>query len=326
MVLIISVNTSLDRIIVVDDFQAGDVYRAKEEFMLAGGKALNVLRMVSMLGTNAGLLGFVGGYTGQKIKESLLAEGLSHRCQWVEIEKTSRICDVVVDTNKGCSTVLNSQGEPLEPIDIERLYGKLEEALREQNISHLVLTGSAPPGTPPNIYQHLVGIAKNFNVPTVVDASGSVLLETIKASPWLIKVNLQEFETIIGPLEEFFDIKTTGHFSSLASERVDAVCMVLIEKGVNIILTDGANGSRAWFSEGIWHMPSEPITAVNATGSGDAYLAGFLHGLIMTHNMKIGLDLATRAASSNAEHVLPTIDPQKVLRGTPYDLLDQNFS
>lgn len=326
MLLIVSVNTSLDRVMVVNNFYPGAVYRAEDEATVPGGKALNVMRMASLLGTTSVLVGFVGGYTGEKIKGDLLSEGLSANCRWIEIDNASRICDVVVDAQDGRSTVVNGQGHIPKDNDIRRLLVEIEQTLQQGHADYLVLTGSIPPHMSVTIYHDLVGLAKKYDVPAVVDVAGPVLLEAVKAYPWLIKINLQELQTVIAPLEEMFDIKHGEEGLTLTSSRVSDVCAALLAKGVNVILTDGVRGSRAWTTEGIWHVAPEIVTAVNATGSGDAYLAGFLHGLTSTGSVKASLQMATKAAASNAEHVLPTIDPRKVLRADSNDVIVQKSS
>lgn len=326
MLLIVSVNTSLDRVMVVNNFRPGSVYRAEDEMTVAGGKALNVMRMASILGTPSLLVGFVGGYTGVKIKDDLLSEGLSVHCRWIEIDNASRICDVVVDAQDGRSTVVNGQGHVPANHDVQRLYAEIGQTLQQGHIDHLVLTGSIPPHTSVAIYHDLVELAKTFHVPTVVDVAGPVLLEAVKAYPWLIKINLQELQTVIEPLEKMFDLETENERLTLTSPRVSGVCAALLDKGVNVILTDGVQGSRAWTTEGLWHVRPEMVTAVNATGSGDAYLAGFLHGLNTTGSMQASLHMATKAAASNAEHVLPTIDPRKVLQADSDEVFVQKSS
>ena len=44
----------------------------------------------------------------------------------------------------------------------------------------------------------------------------------------------------------------------------------------SLIIKDGANGAFAWHSDERYHMPSLSVTAVDTTGAGDVFNAGFL--------------------------------------------------
>lgn len=47
-----------------------------------------------------------------------------------------------------------------------------------------------------------------------------------------------------------------------------------------VVIKHGAAGATARTSEGEWRAPAHPVTAVDTTGAGDAFVAGYLSGLL----------------------------------------------
>ena len=76
MVYTLTVNPSIDYIVSVQNFSTGKVNRSASEKVLAGGKGINVSTVLNNLGVENVALGFVAGFTGEKI-ESLLNEKLN---------------------------------------------------------------------------------------------------------------------------------------------------------------------------------------------------------------------------------------------------------
>ncbi len=74
-----------------------------------------------------------------------------------------------------------------------------------------------------------------------------------------------------------------------------------------VVITDGANG--AWISEkgNVTHLPAQPVQAVDATGAGDAFSAGLLHGLL---NGLAPVEAAQRGIALSA---------RKIARFGPFD-------
>ncbi len=63
--------------------------------------------------------------------------------------------------------------------------------------------------------------------------------------------------------------------------RASEIAQQLAERyGCQLVaVTDGAKGSVLWDGHGIHHVPSQPITVVDTTGAGDAFLGGLVAGL-----------------------------------------------
>jgi fructokinase len=65
-------------------------------------------------------------------------------------------------------------------------------------------------------------------------------------------------------------------------DDVDAACAALLELGPSlIVVTLGPEGSGFWIAEGSEHVPAFRVETVDATGCGDAFVAGLLCRLVV---------------------------------------------
>ena len=65
MIYTMTFNPSIDYIVTVDHFQIGSVNRTSKEFLLPGGKGINVSIVLNNLGIKSTALGFIAGFTGK---------------------------------------------------------------------------------------------------------------------------------------------------------------------------------------------------------------------------------------------------------------------
>lgn len=303
MILILSMNTSLDRVLEVEQLTPGNVHRVMKEQWVGGGKALNVLKMLGSMNQSAKAVTVVGNVTGQTIRELLRGENVEDQSTFVSVDDYSRICDVLVDRETGQSTVVNSVGPQLTSEEVDRVTDALRRAFRD-GPQYLVLTGSVPPGTPSDFYARIARDASAFGVRTVVDATRESLTATIRERPWLVKVNFGEFMDVVPELRA-----DTGVTLAPASRRwydpIHPLGAHLAANGTNLVVTHGHHGSAAWTTEGQWAVSAPAVALKNAVGSGDAYLAGFLAQYVESGDFVRALRWAAAAAGSNAQQILP---------------------
>lgn len=288
------------------DFAVGEVNRVDEEHWVGGGKALNLLRMMQVMGHNATAITAVGGATGQIIKELLRQEALNKHCVFYDTAENSRICDVLVERDTHSFTVINSQGPALTNTDIANVFATTREQIA-LGPDYLVLAGSLPPSIPDDFYAQLALLGAQHKTKVVVDATGDTLLHAIRAKPWLVKVNLHEISAVAENLADWLNLSPPAHVGAW-HEPIASLGNALVNRGINLVITNGDQGSVAWTEDGQWVVHALPIHPQNTTGSGDAFLAGLLSNYLDTHNFSEALKWATAAAANNAEHVLPMVD------------------
>src|SRR5699024_12750619 len=76
MIYTLTLNPSIDYIVGIQDFQFGKTNRTSFEQKYPGGKGINVSRVLKELGIESTALGFIGGFTGVYIEETLETLGI----------------------------------------------------------------------------------------------------------------------------------------------------------------------------------------------------------------------------------------------------------
>lgn len=291
MILVVSPNTALDRTLVVPGLALGRVFRVAEEISVAGGKGGNVARFLHALGVPVTLVAVLGGHVGRRVREHLDAVGVP--VVDIPVQGETRICDVLLDPQGGHPTVVNGQGPPLAPEDVEALVGAVQTHLPRAR--GLVLSGSLPPGAPTDLYRRLIALAQERGIPAYLDASGPPLAAGIEAGPHVVKVNREEFALLAGQHPE---------------GEAGAAQQLLTRGTAAVVLTDGARGARLYTEGGLFTLPARKVAAVNPVGCGDAFLAGFIAGLERRGDLRHALAVAVAVSGAKAARLAPVVLPE----------------
>lgn len=290
---VVSPNPAQDRLQVVPHLVIGEVHRATEVVSRPGGKGMIVARGVVRLGGRAALHGFVGGSVGAQISAGCRDLGIEDR--HVPIDGETRVTTVIVDSASGASTVVNEPGPEVRPSDVDSLVDGLLQAVRPGDL--VVCTGSLPRGAPPDLYARCVSALRGRGALTVVDTSGPALALAVRSAPDVLKVNEEELRAdagLAGPAEDGVDLPT------LMGRALDA--------GIgSVIVTRGAAGLSYRSSSEAWDVRSPEVPVVNATGSGDMMLAGFVTALARGDDRKTALRTGAAAGAANAARLEPDL-------------------
>jgi 1-phosphofructokinase len=284
MILCITPNPAIDRTLIVPGFRPGTLCRPTRTIVAAGGKGLNVARAVRVLGGEAVCAGLLGGHAGRLISELVEKEGLAGAWTWVEGE--SRTCIILVNPENGVVTEVCEQRSPILADDWFRLQA---DVLREATRADCVcLSGSLPPGCPPDAPAGLIRAIRAAGRPMWVDTSGTALRAALTAGPTGIKVNATEAGEILG--EEMADVEA----ASRAAAKFQRM-------GVgSVVLTLGREGAMLATDAGTWWARPPALRTVSAVGSGDSFLAGLITALVAGEPPPQALRHAVAAGAANA--------------------------
>jgi len=286
VVVTVTLNAAVDRTYSIEGFALDRVHRPSESRVVAGGKGVNVARVLRRLGGDALATGFAGGYHGRFVERSLNEEGIPH--EFVRTRGESRLCIAIVDPATGTQTEVNENGPTVTLSEVRRLVRRVDELLSRVRPKWVVLSGSVPPGAPDDIYARLIERARDAGVRTVLDASGGPLSRGVAARPWMVKPNRAEM----------------GHLSGSPPRTVEEAgdqCARLVRGGVELVVgTLGAEGALLVSSEGAWHAVPPPVPFVSAVGSGDALVAAMLWSLDRGSTLPDALRLGVAAGAANA--------------------------
>ncbi len=297
---VISPNPAQDRLQVVPRLLVGEVNRATEVVSRPGGKGMIVARGVVRLGGRAALHGFVGGSVGAQISAGCRELGIEDL--HVPISGETRVSTVIVDSTTGASTVINEPGPAVDPADVDALVDGLLAAVRPGDL--VVCTGSLPRGAAPDLYARCVTALRGREVLTVVDTSGAGLALAVRAGPDVLKVNEEELRADAGLTgEDDGEIDLPELMGRALAAGVGAV-----------VVTRGAAGLSYRSAVEGWDVASPAVTVVNATGSGDMMLAGFVTALAQGEDRETALRTGAAAGAANAARLEPDLSgPDEVV-------------
>ena len=104
MIICITPNPAIDRTIILPKLVPGEVHRAEQSIVAAGGKGLNVARAIRTLGGESLCMGFAGGHSGHLLADLAQNEGLSFSWTWIDSETRTCIILASQDTD---ATLIN---------------------------------------------------------------------------------------------------------------------------------------------------------------------------------------------------------------------------
>jgi len=263
MIITVTLNAAIDKSLSVPSFQLGRRHRTVERRALAGGKGVNIARMLKTLGQPVIATGFQGGPTGTQIVAQLGEESILH--DFVRIREESRTNTAVLDPTTGEQTEINEQGPSVDPEELEQFREKLLYLARGAAI--VVFAGSLPRGIEPSFYAQLVRAMHKLDVMTIVDTDGEALRLAVRAEPDVVSPNVVEAEELVG--HEFNDdTDHAGAVREIVSLGARSAIMTVPDGCWAQMLTDG--------SPRVYRVTVPPQDSVAAVGSGDAFLAGYI--------------------------------------------------
>ncbi len=262
MILTVTLNTSIDKLYLLEKIRPETVMRVKEVHNTAGGKGLNVSRVAAKLGEKVIAMGFTGGFNG-KYLESLVDSPLI-RCAFTHVDAETRSCINCWDLSDGRSTEYLEPGAPVSPADTARFLADFDRELPAADV--VSVSGSIPEGVPEDIYCSLIRRCRQAGVPVLIDTSGSRLASAVKEKPSFIKPNEDEILQLLGR-------------SVSGPEEAACALTELHEGGIPYaVLSLGAEGALLACSEGVFRGKPPKLIPRNTVGCGDSMTAGFAVG------------------------------------------------
>ncbi|RSN55367.1 1-phosphofructokinase [Amycolatopsis sp. WAC 04182] len=270
MIVTVTPNTALDVTYTVDGLRPGDVHRVRDVRHRAGGKGVNVARVLHTLGADVRAVFTAGGSTGAAVVGDLAAAGIAAGV--VPIGGETRRTTTVL-AGDGSVTLLNEPGPRLT----EDEWQALAAAVRTRKPDVLVCSGSLPPGA--GGYAGLFGDA-----PSILDTSGDALLAGLAGKPSVVKPNADELREVTG-----------------LSDPVAAANELRKAGAGAVVVSLGPEGLLAVTGSGTWHAAPSTVLRGNTTGAGDAVVAALALGLSRVESWP---DILRRAVALSGAAVL----------------------
>lgn len=286
MIYTFTLNPAVDYFLSIqNELMVDEVNRGTDAIFKAGGKGLNVSRVLSLLNIRSKAVVLLGGFTGDFIRKE------------TEKDKNIEIIDVEVDGvnrinmkahyNKK-ALCINGDG-PLADDKTKETLLKIADGLSEEDVA--VISGSMMKGFDENDLILLCDHVHETGAKLVIDME-KITPETLKrCRPMLIKPNLYELGLLTGNPDMNID-QAKKALKSLHEEGIE-----------KILLSLGKDGALLSDEDGFLYLIQPDTVLVNKVGAGDAMLAAFLGKLIETGDREIALRYGGAAGNATASQL-----------------------
>lgn len=295
MIVTVTLNPSVDYVVRLNEIDVGSLNRTNDTAYFAGGKGINVSQVLHELQVPTVATGFVGGFSGGFIKDSLTAKGI--QANFVEVEEPTRI-NIKLKTAE--ETEINASGPSISNDNLNSLL----ELLKEYGTGDtLVLAGSIPSSLASSLYGTLTKEASARGMKVVIDAEKALLEPALTSPLYFIKPNHHELGDYFGA-----EVKNVEDAIKYGKELLNYEIS-------NIMVSMAAQGAVLLTKDAVYQAQVPKGVVKNSVGAGDSSVAGFLagreKGLSIEESFR--LSVATGSATAFSEG-LATADEIERLR------------
>lgn len=296
MITTVTLNPAIDKTCVATRMLPGQVNRMESVKNIAGGKGINVTKVLLQYGYLVRAMGFLGGYTGDFIKESVKALGAE--CRFTYVSGDTR-CNTNILSEDGYVTEVLEPGPTINKEELEKLLVDYDRTLIDSEF--IILSGSVSAGVPDTIYEDLILRAKKAGRKVLLDTSGAYLKNGVRAIPYMVKPNVKELEILMG--RKLKDREAVMHAAlTLAETGIEHVLVSMGEKGLLYVC-----GQEIFFAG------APKIKAVNTVGCGDSVVASFAISMRRGEEKEKLLRRATAISAANATTLESAVIPRETM-------------
>lgn len=283
MILTITLNPALDKLVSADELIIGEANRVEILSALPAGKGIDVAKVLRDLACEVCVTGFLGGSVAPVFTDCFDKEGI--RNAFVPIAGATRT-NMQIFGRGGQRTELLEKGPTINGEEWAALLDRVDALLPA--CEACAICGSAPGGVSPLMVRDLIRRVKAAGKITVVDVSGALLHAAVGEAPHLIKPNRREMAELMGR-------------ESPTPEEVRAYAHALVEQGIAYVLVSlGRDGAMLVCREGVWRASAPDVPVKSTLGCGDTMVASLLLSLCERQTPAEMLRRATALSSANA--------------------------
>ncbi|AGB19356.1 1-phosphofructokinase family hexose kinase [Thermoanaerobacterium thermosaccharolyticum] len=284
MTLTVTLNPCIDKTIEVEKYEIDKINHVNNVEYEAGGKGINVSRVLHNLGVDVTALCLIGGKTGNEIENLMDRDNIQYHS--VKIKEPNRVVTTIREVTNNKQTVFMEKGPNIDESEINKLILEYRILLKKSDI--VILSGAYANETMNGIYPKLIDEANYLGLKVILDSHGIGLTESINKKLFLIKPNIDELSEIIGKqIKEDDDIKKT--LETFPKKNIE-----------NIVVSMGKSGAVFKNKEIMLKGYPPNINEINPVGSGDSFVAGLVYGIVNGFTWIDSLKYAISAGAANA--------------------------
>lgn len=257
MITTVTLNPAVDKTIYVEDFNIGKVNRISTMRLDAGGKGINVSKVIQGLNGESRAIGIIAGSNGDFIKNYL--DSIKIENDFTRVFGETRTNIKIVDAVNHTNTDVNENGPLVSEENLNEVYSKFFKDIDNESV--IVFSGSIPKNADKSIYRMWIKTAKEKGAKCLLDADGELLKQGIEAGPYLVKPNIHE-------LEELFGQKTNS------TEEVVKLSRKLFDYGIEIVVVSlGSDGALFVKKDRVAIAQGIKVDVKSTVGAGDSMVA-----------------------------------------------------
>lgn len=285
LIYTLTLNPALDRTLEVRKLEKEDTNRIVSESRYAGGKGIDVSRVIRELKSHSIALGFVGGYSGLELEGRLINDGVM--IDFVHLSEETRTNIILKVKETGSQYVISAPGPTVKPQEIGELYNRFSQL---KDVTYMVMSGSLPRGLKPDIYGQLMLTFRGKRPFVVLDADGETLKRNLAFKPDMIKPNAFELSRLVGR-------------ELTAETEIVRAAQELNQQGIDIVLVSrGKDGLILCSGDKILKAKGPEVEVESAVGAGDSVVAGFVlahsRGEPLEECLRLGCACGTAAVTT----------------------------
>ncbi len=284
MILIITLNPLLERRFEYEQVLPGGVNRNAVTKISAGGKGINVSRQLKRLGVKSFNYFFSGGTNGKIYREALKTGELDF--SFISTKSETRHAAVITSQKDKTVSSYFSENPKISQSEVDEFKSKLDKMI--QNCEIVIFSGSSPSTETDSIIPYGIELANKHDKVSICDTYGKHLQSCFDAVPTMIHNNLTEIKNSLG--------KNINDEKSIV-DYLNYLYHIGIKR---TYLTNGSNNFYASNFDYIYKIKPLDIEEIDATGSGDSFVAGLVNCWINSDLFEDSLKFATAIAGLNA--------------------------
>jgi len=288
-VFCLGIAPALQRTMLFNVLEMGEVNRALAVDVSAAGKAVNTAQALALLGERATVAGFNGGETGRMVAKLVAARQV--KCVFTPMAASTRVCTTLIEQGYRVVTELVEEAPDPGP----EAWLAFADTARGQiaRASMLVISGTLPPGVPDDFYRPFVVAAHEAGIPVIIDSHRAALLSVLPEKPLVAKLNVRELEKTLG--------KRCGSVRAITAGARD-----LQRLGAQSVLVTQGSGTAVWVSgKEVLLFEPQTVDPLNPIGSGDCVTAGLARALLLRLPVADSVAFALGCGTANALTATP---------------------
>lgn len=301
-IMTVTLNPAVDKTYTTQSVIVGNVNRMRTAMKIAGGKGVNVTKILRQYDCEVAATGFLGGYSGRFIEEELEKRGVD--CRFIHVEDETR-SNMNILADDGYVTEILEPGPVIPDRERDAFFEQYNTLLEECGL--VILSGSVARGLDDDIYEKLIVRAADADVPVCLDSSGEGLRYGLRAKPQMIKPNWKELEYIM------------GHRIADRGEIIESA-KFLRSRGISrVIVSMGNKGLLSVTGRGVLYARAAGIVPVNTVGCGDSVVASYAVSYAKGESEEKAIVRACAVSAANAT----TLESASIPMETAEDLMNK---